>query len=121
VRRIADAVIAENQTFVTQSERVRILLEAATVAKVRAQTDPQLRRAVQYLEAIRDTEYSPMRVIGMLTEFYAMLGDTAKYQQYAAEAAKYKEDNPYERFDNLDDALIRAEGHMQRRKNRARI
>jgi len=50
-----------------------------------------------------------------------MLGDTAKYQQYAAEAAKYKEDNPYERFDNLDDALIRAEGHMQRRKNRARI
>jgi hypothetical protein len=120
-REIADAVLAQNQTFVTPSERVRILLEAATVAKVRAQTEPQLRRAVHYLEAIRETEFSPMRVIGMLTEFYAMLGDTAKYKQYASAAAKYKENNPYERFDNLDDALNRAEGHIQRHTNRARV
>jgi len=118
-REIGTSVIAETQALVTPSERVRILLEAATVAKVRAQTDPQLRRAIQYLEAIRDTEFSPMRVIGMLTEFYAMIGDNAKYEHYASEAAKYKEDNPYERFDNLDDALVRAEGHMQR-KSRAR-
>ena len=106
--------------MVTQSERARILLEAATVAKVRTQTDPQLRRAVQYLEAIRETEFSPMRVLGTLTEFYAMLGDVAKYQQYASRAAKYEEENPHERSDNLDDALIRAKAHIERRTSRAR-
>ncbi len=119
-RQCADAVVPGEQSLVTQSERARILLEAATVAKVRAQTDPQLHRAVQYLEAIRETEFSPMRVLGMLTEFYAMLGDVAKYQQYASRAAKYEEENPHERSDNLDDALIRAKAHIERRTSRAR-
>jgi hypothetical protein len=117
-RECADAVISGQTPGVTAVERNRILLEAATVAKLRAQTDAQLRRAIQYLEAIRDSEFSPMRVLGMLTEFYAMLGDLARYQLYASQAARYKEENPYERFDSLDGALARAEGHIQRRMQR---
>jgi hypothetical protein len=31
-----------------------------------------------------------MQVIGMLTEFYAMLGDVTRYQQYASRAAKLR-------------------------------
>lgn len=95
-RQCADAVMPQAQSLVTESERARILLEAATVAKMRAQSDPQLRRAIQYLEAIRDTEFSPMRVVGMLTEFYAMLGDMPKYQHYSSMAEKYEQENPYE-------------------------
>jgi hypothetical protein len=119
-RQCADAVVPGEQSSVTQSERARILLEAATVAKVRAQTEPQLRRAIKYLEAIGETEFSPMRVLGMLTEFYAVLGDVAKYQQYASRAANYKAENPHERSDNLDDALIRAKANIERRTSRAR-
>jgi hypothetical protein len=114
-RECADAVLPIAQTFVSKSDRARILVEGATLAKLRAQTDPQLRRAVGYLEAIRDTECAPMRVIGMLTEFYAMLGEAAKYGEYRARATKYIEENPHERFDNLDDALNRAKGHFARR------
>jgi hypothetical protein len=62
-----------------------------------------------------------MRVIGMLTEFYAMLGDVTRYQQYASRAAKCKEENSHEPSDDLDDALTRAEGHIQRRAIRARV
>ena len=120
-RRCAEAITGEEQSLATGAERAQILLEAATVAKARAQTDPQLRRAVQYLLAIGDTEFSPMRVIGMLTEFSAMLGDLSNYRQYAARAATYKAEHSYERFDNLEDALARAEGHIQRRASRARI
>ena len=120
-REIANHVVGENQNFVTPLERVSILLEAGTVAKARLSTEPQLRRAIQYLEAIRNTEFSPMRVIGMLTEFHAMLGDSVKYKQYADLAAKYKEDNPYERSDNLDDALERARMHIQRRTTKASV
>jgi hypothetical protein len=108
------------QSLVTESERARILLEAATVAKMRAQSDPQLRRAIQYLEAIGDTEFSPMRIIGMLTEFYAMLGDMPKYQHYSSTAEKYEQENPYERSDSLDDALMRAKAHIERRSSRTR-
>jgi len=119
-RQCADAVMPQAQSLVTEFERARILLESATVAKMRAQTDPQLRRAIQYLEAIRDTEFSPMRVIGMLTEFYAMLGEMTKYQYYASIAEKYEQENPYERSDNLDDALVRAKAHIERRSSRTR-
>jgi hypothetical protein len=107
--------------FMRPFERVRILLEAATVAKARAQTEPHLRRAIQYLEAICNTEFSPMRVVGMLTEFHAMLGDSVKYKQYADLAAKYKDDNPYERSDSLDDALERAAAHIQRRTTKTGV
>jgi hypothetical protein len=87
---------------------------------MRAQTDPQLRRAIQYLQAIHDTEFSPMRIIGMSTEFYAMLGDMANYHDYERRAKKYEEDNPYERLDNLHDALARAKTHIERRISRTR-
>lgn len=119
-RACADSVVQAQQSLVTDPERARILLEAATVAKMRAQTEPQLRRAIQYLEAIHDTEFSPMRVLGMLTEFYAMLGDAAKYQHYESMAEKYEQENPYERFDSLHDALERARAHLERRSGRTR-
>lgn len=73
-----------------------------------------------YLETIVDTEYFPLRVLGMLTEYHALIGDIPKYEQYAARAAKYKQENPYERFDSLDDALARARAHVERRSTHAR-
>jgi hypothetical protein len=87
---------------------------------MRAQSDPQLRRAIHYLEAIEDTEFSPMRILGMLTEFYAMLGDATKYEHYASKAKAYEQENPYMSSQNLNDALARAKAHLERRSNRTR-
>jgi hypothetical protein len=119
-RTCAENVVAADQMFVTQAERSRILLEAATVARLRAQSEPQLRRAIQYLSGIQQSEVAPMRVLGMLTEFHAILGDANEYKLFAAQATKYKEEHQYINSDSLDDALARAEAQMQRRLTRAR-
>lgn len=50
-----------------------------------------------------------------------MLGDVEKYQYHATHAEKYLEEHPYERPDNLADALFRAKTHIERRTVRIRI
>jgi hypothetical protein len=105
--------------------KTRVLLEAATVAKTRAQTEPQLRRAVGYLERLENCDVPQQRVLGMLTEFYALLGDRTKYQAYLKKAEKYLQDHTIQYFapqPGLEEALERARVHIERdvRKRSAR-
>lgn len=113
-RKCAEAVLPIDQTLVNQLERSRILLEAATVARFCAETEPQLRRGIRYLNGIQQPDFVPYRVIGTLAEFHAILGDVTDYQRFAARAAQYKRDHPMMNFDSLDEALSRAESHIQR-------
>jgi hypothetical protein len=94
----------------------RILLEAATVAKARAQTEPQLRRAIGYLEVILNTDVAPLRVLGMLTEFSAIIGDRERYDRFLPMAEEYRRTHEYIRdvhLLELERALERAANYMQ--------
>jgi hypothetical protein len=117
----ARMVFAKEPTGVRDRNSIRILLEAATVAKARAQTEPQLRRAVSYLEAIRDSDAYPLRVLGTLTEFFALLGDRTNYEKYLQRVTAYREahtDLLGSHLDALSDALSRARGHIERHEQR---
>jgi hypothetical protein len=59
------------------------------VAKARGQTAQQLRRAIVYLEAIHQTDFAPHRVLGMLSEFSAVVGDLSAYREYRRRAEAY--------------------------------
>jgi hypothetical protein len=94
----------------------KILLEAATVAKFRSQTEPQLRRAIKYLEAITDVEFAPLRILGMLVEFSARVGDENSYRHYRERVQARREDNTgrfsVNQLHALDEALDRADSVM---------
>ena len=72
-----------------EKQKTRIMLEAATVARARAQTTPQIERCIQYLEAIQNTDFAPHRVLGMLTEFSALVGNIDKYGHYRSRVKDY--------------------------------
>jgi hypothetical protein len=117
----AKMVFAQEPEGVRDRNNIRILLEAATVAKARAQTDPQLRRAVSYPEAIRDPDAYPLRVLGTLTELFALLGDRINYEKYLKSVTDYREshiDLLDSHLDALEDALIRAKAHIERQGQR---
>jgi hypothetical protein len=90
----------------------KILLEAATVAKFRSQTEPQLRRAITYLEAISDIDFAPLRILGMLVEFHARVGDVDAYKLYLGRVNKLRVDNRWRfsgnQLEASDEALGRA-------------
>lgn len=114
----AEAVLAEGTTGKMDLDKVRILLEAATVAKVRALTPPQLQRAIRYLEAIRETDSYPLRVFGMLAEMSAFIGDEVKHDEYRRRAVEYCQSHPEvpdHYVASLDEALTRAKSHLDRR------
>ena len=118
-RECAESVLDDKKaTSVSSIDRAKILLEAATVAKLRAATEQQFRRGVQYLEAIGDPEFAPKRVLGMLTEFYAILGEKEKYQHYVSLAIKYQAEHTYEDFLSMNDALERARVQIEKRSTR---
>jgi len=113
----ANAALSQIGSGFKSSDNIRMLLEAATVAKARAQSEPQLRRAISYLEAIRDDDSYPLRVLGTLTELYALLNDRAGYEKYLSRVQAYRESHPGLRdshIDSLEDALSRARGHLER-------
>lgn len=117
-RECAEMILRQGPVDPKDIEKARILLEAATVAKARVQTDQQILRAVSYLEAIRDNEIAPLRVLGTLTELYAILDDRANYEKYLSRVTSYRESQPYIRDTHLialDEALERAKGHFERR------
>jgi hypothetical protein len=89
-----------------------VLLEAATVAKARGQTAQQLRRAIVYLEAIHQTDFAPHRVLGMLSEFSAVVGDLSAYREYRRRAEAYAKShkNRLTQSQLEEDALHRADG-----------
>jgi hypothetical protein len=98
------------------SRFARILLEAATVAKARSHSEPQIRRAITYLEAIQRTSFAPLRVLGMLTEFYAMVNDRGGYEKYWRRVTNLRDSNPG-RFSEsqlaaLEEALHRASDYF---------
>ncbi|MGB9404318.1 MAG: RNA-binding domain-containing protein [Candidatus Acidiferrales bacterium] len=115
----AETILAQGPPRSEDRENARLLLEAATVAKARSQTETHLRRAASYLEAIQDFDVGTPRVLGMLTEIYALLGDAASYAKFRERALSYHQANkelPALLLDPLDDALERARAHMQRRR-----
>ncbi|MGB6483619.1 MAG: RNA-binding domain-containing protein [Candidatus Acidiferrales bacterium] len=116
-RDCAEAVLAEGTTAKLDLDKIRILLEAATVAKVRALTPSQLQRAIRYLQAIQETDAYPLRVFGMLTEMYALLGDQAKHDEYRRRAKEYCQlhpDLPDHYVGSLEEAIARAKAHLEK-------
>ncbi|HET9742907.1 MAG TPA: ATP-binding protein [Terriglobales bacterium] len=114
----AEAVLAKGPISPHDVEGIRILLEAATVAKVRSQTEPQIRRAISYLEAIQNTDVAPLRVLGTLTEMYAILGDRQSYERYLARVQQYRDSHDDIRDSHLyqlEEALERARSTVERR------
>jgi hypothetical protein len=111
---IADSVVPPDQGAVSATDRVRLLLEAATVAKTRVQTPVQLSRAARYLGPIESIDSARARALGMLTEIYAMLGDRLEYERYVKRVEAYKSEDPYEDLAALDLALVRARSAMER-------
>src|SRR5262249_40235720 len=71
----ADEMLSSGPVKADDTQNVRLLIEAATVARARGQTTVQLERAISYLLPIQNTEIATPRVLGMLTEMYAQLGD----------------------------------------------
>ncbi len=115
----ADSALAQGPVKNSEVDKIRMLLEAATVAKTRAQTEPQIRRAISYLHAVEHTEFAHLRVLGMLTEFYAILGDRTSYEKYLRFVTSYRESSGFIRdshLDQLEEALERARGHFERRR-----
>lgn len=100
-----------------QNERhARILLEAATVAKSRSTSEPQVKRAIGYLEAIEKAHFALLRVLGMLAELHSMLGNELEYKKYRSRATNLRNTQPG-RFSPsqlaaLDDALERAKAQL---------
>jgi hypothetical protein len=118
-RECAEVILKRGPIEANDSDKILILLEAATVAKARAQTEPQIRRAISYLEAIQDNEIVPLRVLGTLTELYAILGDVPNYEKFLSRVTSYRDSQPYIRDTHLialDEALARAKSHLDRRR-----
>jgi lipopolysaccharide biosynthesis regulator YciM len=109
--------MAEGSAAFESVDNVRVLLEAATVAKMRAQTEPQLKRALSYLTAIESRPEFPLRVLGTMIECYALLGDRDNYSKYLTLVTDYRESHDDLRdshLDALDEALDRAKHHLER-------
>jgi Putative DNA-binding domain len=118
-RECAESLLSQGQVSASDLEKIRLLLEAATVAKARAQTDSQIRRAISYLHAVEHTEFAHLRVLGMLTEYYAILGDRANYEKYLRQVTSYSDSADFIRDthrDALQGALERARGYIEGRR-----
>jgi hypothetical protein len=118
-RECADSIMERGKVKNSEVDKTRMLIEAATVAKARAQTEPQIRRAISYLSAVEHTDFAHLRVLGMLTEYYAILGDRPNYEKYLRFVTSYRETSAYIRDshkDQLDEALGRARSYFERRR-----
>lgn len=105
----ADEILLVGQPKSGDSQSVRILIEAATVARARVQTKAQLERAISYLLPIQHTDIAAPRVLGMLTEMYGQLGDRTHYEEFAAKGKTYLEEHAWNENTGLEEALERAE------------
>jgi hypothetical protein len=114
-REIADQLCSLPPNDITE-RTAKILLEAATVAKMRSRTEQQLNRAIGYLKAVETTPYSILRVLGTLVELHALKGDKEGYKQYLRRVTNLR-DREAGRFSQtqlfaLEDALQRARSFM---------
>jgi hypothetical protein len=119
-----DLILRDGKISSSDVEKIRILIEAATVAKS-VPTPSQLKRAVSYLQAVEETDVAPLRVLGMMTEIFALMGDKNKYGEYLSRVTKYRDAHSAELSDSilhaLDDALGRAKAHLDRRQNKKSV
>lgn len=117
-KKSAEQILAQGTVDGDDTKKIRILLEAATVAKARAQSPAQMTRAISYLKAIEHSNIAPQRVLGMLMEFSAILRRKEDYRAYRARAMEYVQAHADERtggqqLQQLRDAIARADDHMQ--------
>ncbi len=115
----AESVLKDGEIDSHETDRIRILLEAATVAKFRAPTELQARRVIPYLEAIAHTDVAPLRVLGTLTEMYAITRDRTKYEEYLQKVNSYREshsDYTDSHVEALEEALERAKSYFDARR-----
>lgn len=73
------------------------------------------------MRAVEETDVAPLRVLGTMTELFALLGDKSKYVEYLSRVTKYRDAHSAELshsiLDALEDALERAKAHLDRRQN----
>jgi hypothetical protein len=113
-REIAEAVLPQNKTLVNSTDRARLLLEAATTAKMSSQAPAQLNRAISYLTPIENLPVVKARALGMLTEMYALLGRRPAYEGYCRRVEQYIRQNPFQDKGPLEAALARARAVIER-------
>ena len=117
-KQVADELLSTGRTRDRRSQR--ILLEAATVAKLAIRTELQLRRAIRYLEAIQDSDFSTTRVLGMLAELNALVGDQAAFDGYESRVRNLLRQDParfsMSQVHALEDALHRGTEALQQRR-----
>lgn len=114
-RTAADQLLHDQRTKDPRAQR--ILLEAATVAKAALRTEAQLRRAIRYLEAIEQSDFNLLRVLGTLAELHALLGEGEAFKAYASRARNLL-DQDRTRFsisqvNGLEDGLHRGEDALR--------
>jgi len=112
----AEEVLAEGRVSADDAQNVRLLIEAATVARSRGQTPAQLERAISYLLPIQETDIAAPRVLGMLTEMYAQVGNQERYREFAAKAQGYLDEHTFTNNGGLEDALDRAQRVVEQRR-----
>ena len=111
----ADGIVALGVAK-TNERYAKILLEAATVAKMRSQTPQQLQRAISYLNVIQTLPFASLRVLGTLVELCALAGDQKNYEEFLRRVTslKSKETGRFSpsQINALDEALARAKTAM---------
>ena len=119
-RDVADQVVASGRAL-KEERMAMILLEAATVAKIRSDAEPQIRRAIGYLQSIETTSFNPLRVLGTLTELHAIIRDSERYERYRKRVMKFKNDHPDRvssfQISALEEALLRASSFMNQEQS----
>lgn len=111
----AEEILSSGPPDPNDTPSVRLLIEAATVARARVQTPAQLERAISYLLPIQSTDIAAPRVLGMLTEMYAQLGDREHYEEFQAKAAAYIGEHSWSDSTGLEEALERARRALDQR------
>jgi hypothetical protein len=95
------------------------LVEAATVLRQSGPVATNLKRAVRYLEPISSFATQEIRVLAMLAEMYAMLGNQERYTIFYERGRKKLEAEgdllSYRVREAADNALGRAEAIMDGR------
>ncbi|MBE3063432.1 MAG: putative DNA binding domain-containing protein [Spirochaetes bacterium] len=88
-RSACDAILTAGPIGNGDKEKITVLLEGATVACHRAKTTDLIARAVCYLTAIEQTDFTPLRTLGMLAELHALLGEHDRFEQYRKRALEH--------------------------------
>jgi hypothetical protein len=104
----AEEILSSGPEEINEPQNVRLLIEAATIARARGDATAQLERAISYLLPIQETDIAAPRVLGMLTEMFAQMDDQGNYESFAAKAQAYLDERTSAENTGLGAALDRA-------------